>query len=363
MSRDAVRQLAPYRAGTSIEEVRRRFGLERIIKLASNENPLGSSPKAMASLAHVDRLHLYFDDSHEELKAKLGARYGLGASNVVLGHGSNELVAIAAATLLEPGDEIVVATPTFSLYKLAAQLHGALVNEVPLCNGVHDLGAMRAAIGPRTKAIVVCDPNNPTGTALPIAAWDAFVATLPGDVVLIVDQAYREYASPAALDAATLVRARPNTLVLRTMSKIYGLAGLRFGYGYGDEELIGWMERVRLPFNVSRPAALAAWAALDDDAFVRASVASNEEGKVMLMEAFSGLGLHAYPTEANFIAAEVPCEATRAYQDLLERGIIVRSGDALSMPGRLRITIGTRDENQALLAAFDDAIESWRTTR
>lgn len=361
MTRQAVRDLAPYQPGTSIEEVQKRFGLERIVKLASNENPLGSSPKALAALQHLDRLNLYFDDSHEELKAKLGARYGLGARNVICGHGSNELVSLAAQTLFEPGDEVVMATPSFSLYRLAARVQGAIPVEIPLRNGVHDLGAMRAAITEQTKAVIVCDPNNPTGTSVPAPAWDAWLEDVPDDVTLIVDQAYVEYASAQSFDAATLPLRRKNTLVLRTMSKIYGLAGVRFGYGYADVGLVGLMERVRLPFNVSRPAALAASAALDDDGFVRASVTSNDAGKAHLFAGFAAMGLHAYPTEANFVAVEVPGGAHAAYQDLLERGIIVRSGDALAMPGRLRITIGTPEQNALLLETMEALLLTWRS--
>jgi histidinol-phosphate aminotransferase len=360
VSRPTVRKLQPYVPGKTIEEVRRSLGLTRIVKLASNENPLGSSPKAMAALHRVDRLNLYLEDSYPELREKIASPFGLHAQNVVLGHGSNELVAIACQTMLEPGDEAVMAAPSFSLYRLCAGLQGAVPVEIALREGVHDLEAMLGAITPRTRILFVCDPNNPTGTAIPQNAWRAFLERLPPEVTLLIDQAYREYMSAAGFDALEAVRARPNTLVLRTMSKIYGLASLRFGYGFADAETIEWLNRVRLPFNISRPAAIAAAAALDDEEFVAQSRAANEAGKRLLGEAFARLGLHAYPTEANFYAVAVPVSATRASNDLLNRGVIVRSGDALGMPQRLRITIGSALENAFLIETLESLLPQWR---
>ena len=278
----------------------------------------------------------------------------------MLGHGSNELVNVAAETLLEAGDEVVMAEPSFSLYRLVAALQGATPVEVPLRDHAHDLDAMLAAIGPRTKMVFICDPNNPTGTAISATDWERFLERLPEAVTLVVDQAYREYMDADGVDAVPLVSRRPNTLVLRTMSKIYGLASLRFGYGFADVETIGWLNRVRLPFNVSRPAALGAAGALEDAAFVARSVETNERGKTFLTAAFARLGMSMIPTQANFYALEVPCAAARAYDDLLARGIIVRSGDALHMPGYLRITIGTEDENRLLIGAIDELLPQWR---
>ncbi|MDQ2991826.1 MAG: histidinol-phosphate transaminase [Candidatus Eremiobacteraeota bacterium] len=361
MSRPALAKIAPYVPGTSIEEVRRRLGIEHIIKLASNENPLGSSPKALAALGAIDRLHLYFDDSHTELREKLAAPYGLRAENVVLGHGSNELVNIVAETLLEAGDEAVMAEPSFSLYRLVAALQGARAVEVPLRGYDHDPDAMLEAITPRTKIVFICDPNNPTGTALTAAAWERFLARMPEHVTLVVDQAYREFMDADGVDAVPLVTRRPNTLVLRTMSKIYGLASLRFGYGFADAGTIGWLNRVRLPFNVSRPAALGAAGALDDTEFVARSVETNERGKTFLTAEYARLGLKMVPTQANFYALVVPCTATRAYDDLIARGIIVRSGDALQMPGHLRVTIGTQSENRLLIDAIEALLPQWRS--
>ncbi|MDQ2871680.1 MAG: histidinol-phosphate transaminase [Candidatus Eremiobacteraeota bacterium] len=360
-SRAAVRKLEPYKPGTTIDEVKRDLGLERIVKLASNENPLGSSPKALEALGSIGGLNLYLDDSYPELRSKISATYGLRAENVVLGHGSNELIGIVCQTLLEPGDETVMAAPTFSLYKLATQLQGARAVEIPLdASGTHDLDAMLGAVTERTKLVFICDPNNPTGTAIGREAWMRFARALPERVSLLVDQAYREYMGPAGVDAVDVLRERENTIVLRTMSKIYGLASLRFGYGFGHPQLLEWVHRVRLPFNVSRPAAIGAHAALDDDAFVARSVAVNADGLAFVSREFDRLGLARFATEANFYALAVPGGAAQAYGDLLARGIIVRSGDALAMPGYLRISVGTRAENEALVEAIESLLPAWK---
>lgn len=357
--RAAVRKLAPYVPGKTIEEVQRTLGLERIIKLASNENPLGSSPMAMAALRRIDKLHLYLDDAYPELRERIAEPYGLHAKNVVLGHGSNELVNIICEAMLEAGDEAVMAAPSFSLYKLSSALQGATPVEVPLRDGVHDLDAMLDAITPRTKLLFICDPNNPTGTALSPESWRRFLTRVPEHITLLIDQAYREYMGTGTFDAVEAVRERPATIVLRTMSKIYGLASLRFGYGFADAESIAWLNRVRLPFNISRPAALGAAGALEDADFVERSRAANAVGKALVERTFGEMSLHLYPSQANFYALEVPVTATRAYEDLLQRGIIVRSGDALGMPGRLRITIGSPEENALLVEAIAELLPQW----
>jgi histidinol-phosphate aminotransferase len=219
---------------------------------------------------------------------------------------------------------------------------------------------MLRAVTPKTKLVFVCDPNNPTGTRVERAALLAFAGELPPDVLLVIDQAYKEYMDAAGTDAVDVLRRRPATLVLRTVSKIYGLASVRFGYGYASQQIAAWLDRVRLPFNVSRTAAVAALAALDDTEFVARSIATNQSGKAQLTDGFARLGLHAYPSAANFIAVEVPTGADVAYRALMERGVIVRSGDGLGMPGRLRVTIGTREENAAFLTTLEELLPQWR---
>ncbi len=358
--RTSLRDFAPYKPGTSVDEVKRRYGFEHPVKLSQNENPLGTSPKALAALQQIAALSDYDEDDHRALKERLARPYAFDVGNVILGHGSNELVMLVFGAFVDPGDEVVLAAPSFSLFRKDAQVVGASVVEVPLRDGVHDLGAMLAAVTPKTKVVFVCDPNNPTGTRVRREALLAFAKALPADVLLVIDQAYREYMDADGADGVDVLRVRPATLVLRTASKIYGLASVRFGYGYASPQVIAWLDRVRLPFNVARPAAVAVLAALDDDDFIAASVANNERGLQQLGDAFARMGVHAYPSAANFVAVEVPVAADDAYAALLERGVITRSGDGLGMPGRLRVTVGTPQENTAFLDAFGTLLATWR---
>jgi histidinol-phosphate aminotransferase len=360
LARRALRDLAPYVPGTSTAEVQRRFGIAAPVKLSQNENPLGTSPLALAAVRSIETFSEYLEDDQPELRERLGARYGLPLDNVICGHGSNELIALAFTAFVDPGEEVVMAQPTFSLYKKDAGIAGARAVEVPLADGVHDLAAMLGAVGPRTKLAFICDPNNPTGTRLERDALLEFARALPPGVLLVIDQAYIEYADAAACDAVELLAVRPETLVLRTSSKIYGLAAIRFGYGYSSPGVISWMNAVRVPFNVARPAAAAMLAALGDDEFIARSRRSNEAGKAYLTAAFARLGLRAFPTSANFIAVGVPVEADVAYRGLLERGIIVRSGDGLRLPHYLRVTIGTAEQNAAFVKALEELLPAWR---
>ena len=350
--RPHVAALKPYTPGTTVAQAKQKYGLEHFIKLSSNENPLGTSPRAAAALEALHDLHVYTDDDQHELRERLAAPYGLRAEHVLAGHGSNDVVRTLFTALIAPGDEVVLADPTFSLFAKDAQLFDATAVKVPLREGVHDLDAMLAAVTPKTKLVVVVDPNNPTSTRVEAAAFDRFARALPENVVLLIDQAYREYMPEGSVEGAAYVAARPGTIVLRTMSKIYGFASLRFGYALADPGLLTYVERIRVPFGVSRPAAVAARAAIDDDAFLRRSIANNEAGKAQLLPAFERLGLHAYPTAANFVAVTVPGTSGEAYEALLRAGIVTRSGEALGMPGRLRITIGTPAENAALIDAL-----------
>jgi histidinol-phosphate aminotransferase len=360
LARPAVRKLHPYSAGTTIDQAKRRFNLERVIKLSSNENPRGSSPKALAAMEHVTDAHLYADDDHLALRERLSKPYGLGVENTVLGHGSNEILLMFFLTFVGPRDEVIMADPTFSLFPADATLVGATSVKIPLRDGVHDLDAMLGAVTSKTKAVIVCDPNNPTGTGVDPDAFARFATALPPDVLLFIDQAYREYMGPRSVEGTDYVKSRRATLVTRTMSKLYGLASVRFGYGFGDAGLIELLQTVRVPFNVSRAATLAAAGALDDDQFRLDTIAMNNEGREFLEAAFTRQGLFYYPSAANFIAVRVPVAADDAYTDLLRRGIVVRSGDKLGLPNFLRITIGTPEENRELIAAMDAELPAWR---
>jgi histidinol-phosphate aminotransferase len=359
--RKAVLERKPYRAGTTIEQARKRYGLERVVKLSSNENPLGTPPAALAALHRLDELNVYDDDDYPELRAAAALRYGVGPENVIAGHGSNELVWLAFSTFADPGDEVVMATPTFSLFPKYAHVLGAAVREVPLRDGVHDLEAMLAAAGPRTKMMVLCDPNNPTGTAVADADFARFIDKVPATVLVVIDQAYGEYMPPGGyVDGVAVALARPNVLVARTMSKIYGMASARVGFMLGHPKLIEWMQRIRVPFNVSGPSIAAAIAAFGDRGFVDRSIELNETGKAYVYREYARLGLFAYPTAANFVAVQVPAVAEQAYEDLMRRGIVVRSGDGVGLPNFLRVTVGTQAENEALIGALDELVPAWR---
>ena len=350
-----------YTPGESMEQLQRRSGNSEIVKLNANENPLGTSPKASAALRALEDLNLYGDDTYTLARERLGAHLGVRPQHIVLGHGSNELIALAAGIFLRPGDRAVMAVPSFSLFRVAAQAQRAEALEVPLRDGVHDIGAMLDAVDNTVKMLFVCDPNNPTGTALDASAWKALLDGLPPSVALLVDQAYVEYMDGTRIDAAEMIAQRPRTLVLRTASKIYGLASLRFGYGFADQGTIAAMNALRVPYNVSKAAVAAALAALDDDKFVTQSKKANLEGKALLTRELQALGLLVLPTQANFLSVGVPVAASRACEGLLERGIAVRSGDALSMPGCLRITIGTQSQNRVLLETLSELLKEWRS--
>ncbi|MBV8425342.1 MAG: histidinol-phosphate transaminase [Candidatus Eremiobacteraeota bacterium] len=357
--RRAVREGRAYVPGTTLEQARRELGVDRIVKLSSNENPLGTSPRALAALAHLDALNVYVDNQYLELREKLAGKLGVGVENVTVGHGSNELLELMFETFVDSGERVIMAKPTFSLFPQNAHLREADSVEIPLKDGVHDLDAMASAIDHNTKLILICDPNNPTATCVQPADMQRFLKRLPEDVLLAFDQAYREF-MPDGVDGVALAMQRPNTLVYRTMSKAHGLASMRIGYVVGQADAIGYMQRVRLPFNVTRASLVAALAALDDDDFVRRSVQTNAEQRTRLHGDFARLGLFAYPSAANFIAVQVPVEANRAYTDLLKLGIAVRSGDALGLPHFLRITVGTAAENDALVAALEKQLPAWK---
>ncbi|HMD03190.1 MAG TPA: aminotransferase class I/II-fold pyridoxal phosphate-dependent enzyme, partial [Candidatus Baltobacteraceae bacterium] len=274
--RRTLRGFTPYKPGTSVAEVVRRFGIAQPVKLSQNENPLGTSPKALAALGSISALSDYVEDDHLALRTRLGTSYRLGPESVVLGHGSNELIQLAFTAFVDPGEDVVMARPTFSLFCKDAHIFGARAIEIPLRDGVHDLDAMLAAVTPQTKLVFVCDPNNPTGTRVERDALLHFARALPEHVLLVIDQAYHEFADADAAEGTDVLAERPATLVTRTASKIYGLAAARFGYGFSSPEVIVALNAVRLPFNVARPAAVAVLAALDDREFVARSIANNE---------------------------------------------------------------------------------------
>ena len=344
-----------YEPGKPIEDVARELGLDPagIVKLASNENPLGASPRAVAAATRaLAQAELYPDGGAFALRHKLAARHALAPEQFVIGNGSNEILELLGHVFLRPGDEVVMGAPAFIVYKLVALLFGARPVEVPLVNHRHDLDAMARAITPRTKLVFLPSPNNPTGTANTPEEIAAFVRALPPHVVFAFDEAYAEYLDNPP-DLRPLIAEGRKVVGLRTFSKIYGLAALRVGYGYATPELAGLLNRVRQPFNVNAIGQAAALAALDDTEFVVRTREANARGLRQLEAAFAQRGLEWVPSVANFLLVKVG-DGARGFVELQKRGVIVRPMKPYGMPEWLRITVGTEAQNARLLAAFDE---------
>jgi histidinol-phosphate aminotransferase len=345
-----IQSLSPYVPGKPIDELQRELGLSRVIKLASNENPLGPSPKALAALAGAERdLHRYPDGGGYRLRHAIAERWKVSREQVILGNGSDEILGLLARTFLAPGDEAVMADHTFVIYKMeVTAAHGKPVL-VPLADWTHDLEAMARAVTPRTRLLFVCNPNNPTGTMVPADAVQRLMAAVPPDVIVVFDEAYREYVrDPRFPETLDYVKEGRNAIVLRTFSKIYGLAGLRIGYGVTTPEITLHLNRVRPPFNANTLAQRAALAALADDEHVAQSRAVNAAGMAQLAEGLRAIGFVPIPSEANFIYFDVRRDGKAVFEALLREGIIVRHIEGTM----LRVTIGQTDDNAAFLQSL-----------
>jgi|LauGreDrversion4_2_1035121.scaffolds.fasta_scaffold01870_9 histidinol-phosphate aminotransferase len=357
LARPSVLSQPVYQPGKPIDYVARELGLDPagIIKLASNENPFGASPRAIeAAIRALAQGALYPDGGCYELRRRLASFHGLGADQFVVGNGSNELIELLGHVFLGPGDEVVMATPAFVVYKLVTLLFGAKPVEVPLRDWTHDLPAMAAAVTPRTKLVCVCSPNNPTGTANSGEQLEAFIRAMPDHVVVVIDEAYIEYLENPP-DLKPLIREGKNLICLRTFSKIYGLAALRVGYGYASPDLCALLERVRQPFNVNAIGQAAALAALDDKDFADRCRRANAEGMAAVECALSDLGFKFVRSCANFVLSKVG-DGTGCFSRLQQRGIIVRPMVVYGLNDWVRITIGNPEANGALL----EGLRAWR---
>ena len=354
-----IRSLIPYEPGKPIEEVEREYGIANSVKLASNENPLGPSPKAVAALrAKLDQLHLYPDGDCFYLKAGLAKKLGVAPETLIFGNGSNEIIELAARTFMRAGDEAVMAEQAFVVYQLIVQAVGGKSKQVPLRDYTHDLDAIAAAISPQTRLVFLANPNNPTGTIFRREAWERFLAKVSPDVLLIVDEAYFEYVEDSNYpDSLKYHQEGRAILTLRTFSKLYGLAGLRIGYGVAPNELIAMMQRVRQPFNVNAPAQWAALAALDDAEHVQRSLTVNRQGLEYLRSEFEKLGLASVPSQGNFILVRVG-KGLEVFKQLLAQGVIVRPMGGYKFPEHIRVTVGTLDENRKFIAALQKVIQN-----
>ncbi len=352
-----VRAITPYQPGKPITQLAREMGLpvERIVKLASNENPLGMSPKARAALEQaLNSLERYPDDF--ELKHALAQHTGLGMERIVLGNGSNDVLDILARVFLAPGRSAVFSQHAFAVYPLATLSAGGEPIAVPAKDFGHDLEAMCAAIRPDTRVVWLANPNNPTGTFLPYPQLKAFLQRVPQDVVVVLDEAYNEYIPPAErVDTAAWLADFPNLVLTRTFSKIYGLAGLRIGYALASADIADLMNRVRQPFNCNNLALAAAVAALDDHAFVAQSYALNRAGMEQIVATLKRFGLSHIPSHGNFVTFKAGDAAT-VNRKLLEQGVIVRPIGGYGMPEWLRVTIGREGENTRFAEALERAL-------
>jgi histidinol-phosphate aminotransferase len=347
-----------YEPGKPIEYVARELGLDPagIIKLASNENAFGPSPRAVAAAkAALDEGQLYPDGGCFALRGKLAARHQLNPDQFAVGNGSNEIIELLGHAFLRPGDEVVMAAPAFVVYKLVTLLFGAKPIEVPLREWRHDLPAMAAAITERTKLVCVCSPNNPTGTANTEAEMVAFVRALPSHVVCVIDEAYAEFLGREP-DFRPLIAEGRKVICLRTFSKIYGLASLRVGYGYANKDLCALLNRVRQPFNVNAIAQAAAVAALDDREFAEHCVRENLAGLAQLERGCQALGLEFVPSVANFLLIKVGDGGT-VFERLQQRGVIVRPVKSYGLPEWIRVTVGTKQQNERLLAELGHVLD------
>jgi histidinol-phosphate aminotransferase len=357
--RDALNSIAPYIPGKPIEEVKRELGLKKVIKLASNENPLGCSPKAReAIIKTLETPALYPDGNCTDLRNALAKKFGLKPTQFFFGAGSDGIIEMIPKAFMNPGDESIMAFPSFPLYETNIKLADGICVQVPLDkNYCFDLAAMAEKLSQKTKIIWLCNPNNPTGTMYTKDQQDEFLQKIPEDVLVVLDEAYYEYVTrkdyPESVD---LLNKYTNIIILRTFSKIYGLASARIGYAISNEEIIGALEKVRSPFNVNTYAQVAATASLDDETFKMLSYTTNKQNKEFLYQAFEVMGLPYLPSETNFIMVDVKKNSKEVFQSLLRKGIIVRPGNIFGMDTWLRVTIGTKEECEVFVEALKEVL-------
>lgn len=359
LARPNVLKMEPYQPGKPIEEVKRELGLSEVIKLASNENPLGPSPKAMEAMrAALSQVHLYPDGYAYKLRDALADFYGVPLDWVLVGNGSDEIIHYMGLAYLNPGDELVMGDPSFVRYEAAAYLNDAVLQKVPLDNDYrYDLRAMLERVNKRTKLLFVANPNNPTGTIVYRNEVESLIESLPEHVILILDEAYFEYVDDSSYpDGLDYVRCGRNVVVMRTFSKAYGLAGLRLGYCIARPSLLDPLERVREPFNVNSLAQIAGVAALQDRTYVERTRDLNRQGLEYLYRVCERLGLRYVPSWANFLMIDTGRPGNEMFQALLSRGIIVRSGESLGMVNFLRVNTGTMEQNERFAKALESVL-------
>jgi histidinol-phosphate aminotransferase len=348
--KESMTGLTPYQPGKPMDEVKRELGLKEVVKLASNENPYGASPKVKeAVMQTLSQVSVYPDGYARLLREKTAGILGVDVKQLIFGNGSDEVILILCRSLLSKGDNIITAVPTFPQYKHNAVIEGAEVKEVPLINGTHDLDGLLNKIDNKTKMIFVCNPNNPSGTYVNKEAFSSFMRKVPSHILVVSDEAYFEYVRADDYpDTIPMINEYENLVVLRTFSKAHGLASLRVGYGVGSEDFIQSIEPGREPFNTNSAAQAAASASLEDEDFLNECIQKNNEEMEKFETFCNDNKFPYYPSEANFILMSVGRPGGEVFNKLLQKGFIVRSGEALGFPDHIRITLGTAEQNERI---------------
>ncbi len=360
LTRASIEGIKPYIPGKPMEELQREMGIAEVVKLASNENPLGPSPLALnAIMENIEKINRYPDGRGYNLKRKLGQRLNLKEEEIILGNGSNELIELAFRTFLMPDEELIQPYPTFQVYEKIARTTGADVISVPLKDFRCDLHAIKEAINKNTKIIIINNPNNPTGTAIKKGEMMDFLGVVPDDIIVLIDEAYIEFATDQDIARGEeLLSVHPLIFIIRTFSKLYGLAGLRIGYGFGNRTLIDLMNRVRQPFNTNMLAQIGAAHALDDHEFVKKSLDLIQEGLNFLYKELDRLGLEYISTQTNFILIKTPKPAESLFKDMLKQGVIIRSMESFGMSYHIRVNVGLPHENERFIKALEKTLYS-----
>lgn len=361
--KEQILNLTPYQPGKSIEAVKKEFGLENIVKLASNENPYGCSARVGEALQQaIQSLEIYPDGYATNLRAAVAKHLQVGEDQLIFGNGSDNIIQIISRSLLTPEFNTVMATPSFSQYKHNAVIEGAEVREIPLINGEHDLDGMLKAIDEQTKIVWVCTPNNPTGVHITEDRLVKFLEQVPENVLVVIDEAYFEYVTADDfIDSIKLLDKYTNLVILRTFSKIYGLASLRVGYGVANPAVIRALEPVREPFNVNTLAQIAATTAINDQEFVEECKQKNQAGLAQFYQFCNEQNLDYFPSQGNFILIDFKLDGNEVFQSLMKRGYIVRSGVPLGFPTAVRVTVGSKEQNEGVIAEMKQLLEEKRS--
>jgi histidinol-phosphate aminotransferase len=358
--RSEIMDIKPYVPGKPIEEVKRELGISDVTKMASNENPLGVSPKAKeAMIKYADKMNIYPDGYCFDLRRDLADKLDVKGNNLIFGNGSDEIIKLLSEVFVKPGDEVLTAYPSFSEYDFATYLMGGELKKTPLNNYKFDLEEILSNISSKTKLIFICNPNNPTGTYVTDEELERFLSKVPEQVIVVFDEAYQEYVSaddfPETLKY--IKNNRENVIILRTFSKMYALAGLRIGYGIASENLINLLSRAKEPFNVNYMSQVAALAAINDIEHIKKTKKVNSEGKKFLYESFEKLELDYISSEANFIMVNTKKDSKEVFNSLLKKGVIIRTGDIFGMNKFIRVTIGTAEQNQKFIKELKHVLD------